>query len=445
MKNDCIAAISTPLATGGIAVIRLSGEGVLKIAEKMFKPIGKTPVFDFEPNKMYAGEISGQGFTDFGLCVFYKAPKSFTGEDSVEFHSHGGIAIAKGVLQSAIKNGARLAERGEFTKRAFINGKLSLSSCEGMIDMINAETESQVRAGYYLYREKLTETVTEIQDKLTDALSEIDADMDYPEEDLSVDSRNTSIKCVNEAVGLIDKLLSSFKVGRTIKNGVSVGIVGKPNTGKSSLLNSLLNYDKAIVSEYAGTTRDIVEGSIVYNGVKFNLLDTAGIRDGADKIEKIGVELSKRVLETSDLIVFVLDGTDINEVDDEIYQTIKDKNHITVLNKSDIKKISDDRADITVSALKKENLDGLREIIYNKTVGNGIDINGDFLCEERHYIALNNAKTVLEKALKDIKVVPLDLLSIDLKDAWSYLGEITGKTASIEIIDNIFKKFCVGK
>ena len=445
MKSENIGAISTGLVASGVGVIRISGDSPLKIAEKMFVPSGKTKVSDFEPNKMYVGEIVGDGFKDFGMCVYFKAPKSFTGEDIVEFHCHGGTAIVKGILRKVFSLGVRPATNGEFTKRAFLNGKLSLSSCEGLIDMINSESESGVKAGYYLYREKLTNEVIAMQNDLTDALSEIDADMDFPEEDLEIDSHDKVKSILIDVTGKIDKLLATFRVGRTLKNGVKVAIVGKPNTGKSSLLNALLNYDKAIVSNVAGTTRDVVEGSIDYNGVRFYFSDTAGIRESQDKIETLGVNLSKKVLNESDLILFVIDASDFDHTDTEIYNGIRDKNLLTVVNKTDKIDAKYDFADVYVSALKKENLEELKESIYNKTIGNGIDLNGDFLCEERHFEALTRAKEKLTMALSNADVVTLDLLAIDIKDGWDALGEISGKTATEEIIDNIFSKFCVGK
>lgn len=445
MASENIVAILTSLGASGVAVIRMSGDTPLSIAEKMFRPVGKTCVSDFEPNRMYVGEILCEGFNDYGMCVYFKAPKSFTGEDSVEFHCHGGIAITKGVLKRAIALGARLADNGEFTKRAFINGKLSLSSAEGLIDMINSESVSGVKAGYYLYREKLTKETEKMQDVLTDALSEIDADMDFPEEDLEFASRETTRAALSTVCDKIAALLSTFGKGRTILNGVRVGIVGKPNTGKSSILNALLDYDKAIVSDIAGTTRDIVEGSFDINGVRFNFSDTAGIRDSEDRIEELGVLLSKRTLEESDLIVFVMDSADVTGEDENIYSLVKNKNHIVVVNKTDKCDKKDERADLYVSALKKENIDRLKELIFERTVGKGLDFNGDFLCEERHYDALLRARRKLQSAIDNIDSVPLDVLAIDVKDGWDALGEISGKTATEEIINNIFSKFCVGK
>ena len=445
MAEQNIAAISTALSASGVAVIRISGKDPLNIAQKMFNPAGKVGVTDFEPNKMYVGEIVADGFSDHGLCVYFKGPKSFTGEDVVEFHSHGGVAIAKGILQKALSLGARLANNGEFTKRAFMNGKLSLSSAEGLIDMINSESVSGVKAGYYLYREKLTEEITALQDKITYALAEIDADMDFPEEDLEITSTNNVKDAVVAVIERIERLLKTYRTGRTIKNGVTVGIVGKPNTGKSSILNALLNFDKAIVSDVAGTTRDIVEGVLDINGVRFNFSDTAGIRESDDKIEELGVNLSKRVLNESDLILFVLDGGAIDENDKLIYEKIKEKNHLVAVNKIDLYDKKVDYADIYVSAKRRDNVEQLKQLIYDKTIGSGVDLNGDFLCEERHFDALSRAKEKFSSALSAIDMVTLDVLSIDLKDGWEALGEISGKTATEDIINEIFSKFCVGK
>ncbi len=444
MKQENVVAISTALSPAGVAVIRISGDSPLEIAKKMFKPTGKTPVAEFSPNVMYPGEILASDFTDYGLCVYFKSPKSFTGEDIVEFHSHGGVAIAKGVLNKALSLGARLAGRGEFTKRAFINGKLSLASAEGLIDMINSQSASGVKAGYALYREKLTDTINGMQDKLLDAISYIDADIDFPEEDLEALSREQVATALKEVLDKTRKLISTYKQGRILKNGVKVGIVGKPNVGKSSLLNALLNYDKAIVSNVAGTTRDIVEGTIDIDGIVFNFYDTAGIRDSQDKIENLGVDLSKKIIRSADLILFIIDGESVTADDDEVYLAIKDYNHLVVLNKIDKGSFSDSRADISISALNKTNLEELKKAMLLKVIDK-TDLTEDYLCEERHLQALNRAEESLNLALNGVNDMPLDLVAIDVKGAWEALGEITGKTATEEIINNIFSKFCVGK
>lgn len=444
MKNDNIAAISTALGAAGVAVIRISGDTPLTVAEKLFKPLGKISVGDFEPNKMYVGEINADDFCDFGMCVFFKAPRSFTGENVVEFHTHGGTAIVKGVLKKILASGARLAERGEFTKRAFMNGKLSLSSAEGLIDMINSETESGVRAGYALYREKLTAKITEMQNVLLDAVSQIDVDMDFPEEDLEVTSEARVRDDLENVLAQTEKLISTFRTGRVLKNGVKVGIVGKPNTGKSSLLNALLSYDKAIVSGIAGTTRDVVEGAIDVDGVRFNLYDTAGIRDTDDEIEHVGVAMSEKTVKECDALLFVADAGDITEEDEKIYASVKDKNVIFVVNKTDLSDEKDERADVYISAASGENVEELKKMLYERVVGK-VDTNADYLCEERHLAALSEARDKIASALSVLGKEPLDILAIDVRAAWQSLGEITGKTATEEIINNIFSKFCVGK
>lgn len=444
MKNDNIAAISTALGAAGVAVIRISGDTPLTVAEKLFKPLGKISVGDFEPNKMYVGEINADDFCDFGMCVFFKAPRSFTGENVVEFHTHGGTAIVKGVLKKILASGARLAERGEFTKRAFMNGKLSLSSAEGLIDMINSETESGVRAGYALYREKLTAKITEMQNVLLDAVSQIDVDMDFPEEDLEATSEARVRNDLENVLAQTEKLISTFRTGRVLKNGVKVGIVGKPNTGKSSLLNALLSYDKAIVSGIAGTTRDVVEGAIDVDGVRFNLYDTAGIRDTDDEIEHVGVAMSEKTVKECDALLFVADADDITEEDEKIYASVKDKNVIFVVNKTDLSDEKDERADVYISAASGENVEELKKMLYERFVGK-VDTNADYLCEERHLAALSEARDKISSALSVLGKEPLDILAIDVRAAWQSLGEITGKTATEEIINNIFSKFCVGK
>ncbi len=444
MKNDNIAAISTALGAAGVAVIRISGDTPLTVAEKLFKPLGKISVGDFEPNKMYVGEINADDFCDFGMCVFFKAPRSFTGENVVEFHTHGGTAIVKGVLKKILASGARLAERGEFTKRAFMNGKLSLSSAEGLIDMINSETESGVRAGYALYREKLTAKITEMQNVLLDAVSQIDVDMDFPEEDLEATSEARVRDDLENVLAQTEKLISTFRTGRVLKNGVKVGIVGKPNTGKSSLLNALLSYDKAIVSGIAGTTRDVVEGAIDVDGVRFNLYDTAGIRDTDDEIEHVGVAMSEKTVKECDALLFVADAGDITEEDEKIYASVKDKNVIFVVNKTDLSDEKDERADVYISAASGENVEELKKMLYERFVGK-VDTNADYLCEERHLAALSEARDKISSALSVLGKEPLDILAIDVRAAWQSLGEITGKTATEEIINNIFSKFCVGK
>ncbi len=438
--NQVISAIATANGVGGVAIIRLSGDNVLDIASKMFKPIKKIQVKDFEPYKMYVGEIDGGDFTDFGMAVYFKGPKSYTGEDMVEFHCHGGVAITQGILLRTFSLGAIPATRGEFTKRAFVNGKLSLDSCEGLIDMINSESVAEVKVGYNLYREKLNNKVEELQAKLTYSLAEIDANIDYPEEDLTLSTTIEVKSVLDSVISEIDGLVANYNKGEKIKNGVKVAIVGEPNTGKSSLLNNLLNYEKAIVSSIPGTTRDVVEGNIEINGVKFNLFDTAGIRETDDVIENQGIIRSNKLINSADIVLYVYDLTSDNITP---FETV-DKPYINVYNKCDVasKRVDDG---IIISAKTGKNIDVLKENLYSLAFKNGIDYNAQLITEQRHYNALINAKNSLIKALEVLDILPLDLISEDIKQGWQYLGEITGKTASEEIIDEIFAKFCVGK
>lgn len=438
MNEKLISAISTPSGTGGVAIIRVSGEGALELAAKMFAPAGNMCVSDFQPNRMYTGKILCDGFYDYGMCVFFKAPKSFTGEDVVEFHCHGGAELARGVLKATFNAGARAAERGEFTKRAFINGKQSLSSAEGMIDMINAESLAELRAGGLLYGERLTREVREIQSTLTDILAWIAADTDYPEEGIEQTELASVSEDLKRVCKRLDGLVAAYSGGKLIKSGVSVAICGAPNAGKSSLLNALLGYDKAIVSPVAGTTRDVVEGTIICGGVKYNLSDTAGIRENAGDIESIGIERARRALDTADVVLCLSDCGDFSAAGGvEMERLIK------VSTKID-ESAADGGCDIAISSKTGEGLDALKEMLEKKATG-GRSLDSAFVIEERHYSALKRANEKLKAAIDGIKSFPLDIISLDIREGWSVLGEITGETADEEIINTVFAKFCVGK
>ncbi len=434
--TDNIAAIATANGTGGVAIIRISGKTALETAKKMFSPSCKSCAF--KPNYMYAGNIRGDGFTDYGFMVYFKAPKTFTGEDIVEFHCHGGVRIARGILKTAIDCGARLAEKGEFTRRAFLNGKLSLASAEGMADMINAESLALVRAGSMLYREKLTKEVKEIQNGLKDILAAIAVEIDYPEEDSEGVDERKILSDISALKDRILRLIQTYSGGKRIKSGVTVAICGVPNTGKSSLLNALLGYDKAIVSDVAGTTRDAVEGETELNGIKFNLIDTAGIRERAGEIESIGIERAKNVIVSADIIVTVTDDGKYVGLPKEASGAV-----IKVFNKSDKVKPKGGY-DIAVSAKTGAGLEELRRALAEKGACEQ-SAEKAYIVEERHYDALKRAAEAVENAAAGIGLVTLDLISVDLKDVWDILGEITGETASEEIISTVFEKFCVGK
>ncbi len=446
MMEENIAAIATAPGKGGVAIIRVSGKDSLDVAAKMFTPVGKTRVEDFQPYRMYPGEIDGGGFSDYGLCVYFKAPASYTGEDVIEFHCHGGESVARGILRQAFRLGARPAERGEFTKRAFLNGKLSLSSAEGVADMINGESEAEVKAGFLLYSEKLTNAARDLQSQLKTLLAGIDVSVDYPEEDIE-EQHVAEIKVALVGLrGRLAELKGGYATGKKIKSGVTVAICGKPNTGKSSLLNRLLGYEKAIVSGIAGTTRDAVEGTIEIEGRKFNLYDTAGVRESADAIENIGIERAEGIIRSADVAVFVVDfGQGIDEEDGRVLQMLTDKPLIKVVNKADI--LRDETAsdaDVYTSAVTGEGIERLKELLLERGFGARSE-DAAFLIEERHFDALCRAEESLQRAIVACESQPLDLIGIDVKEAWDALGEITGETATEAIIQEIFSKFCVGK
>ncbi len=448
MMEENIAAIATPAGKGGVAIIRISGKNPLDIAKKMFYPAGKIKVEDFEPYRMYPGRIDGGNFEDYGLCVYFKAPASYTGEDIVEFQCHGGESIARGILKQTFRLGAKAAGRGEFTKRAFLNGKMSLASAEGVADMINGESEAEVKAGYLLYTEKLTGKVRDLQSQLKTLLAGIDVSVDYPEEDIEEQHIEELKSALAKISGELSVLLASYSAGKKIKSGVTVAICGKPNTGKSSLLNRLLGYDKAIVSSVAGTTRDAVEGVLEIEGRKFNLYDTAGVRESGDFIENIGIERAEAIIKSADVAVFVADMSPKGGIDEEdirVLEMVKGKPLIKVLNKSDITRDETETdADVHTSAVTGEGIVKLKQLLYEKGVGARSE-DAAFLIEERHFDALKRAQESLQKAIAACEFAPLDLIGIDVKEGWDALGEITGETATEAIIQEIFEKFCVGK
>ncbi len=446
MMEENIAAIATAPGKGGVAIIRISGKTPLNIVEKMFVPVQGRRVSEMEPYRMYAGKIDGGGFTDFGLCVYFKAPASYTGEDVVEFHCHGGESVARGILKQTFRLGAKPAGRGEFTKRAFLNGKLSLSSAEGVADMINGESEAEVKAGYLLYSEKLTKRVRALQAELKTLLAGIDVSVDYPEEDIEEQHIAELVRSLQTLQDELTALKKGYAAGKKIKSGVTVAICGKPNTGKSSLLNRLLGYEKAIVSGVAGTTRDAVEGVIEIEGKKFNLYDTAGVRESRDAIESIGIERAEGIIRGADVAIFVVDFTQgVGEEDAKVLQMLSGKPIIKVVNKADIlQDETETDADVYTSAVTGEGMEKLRALLLEKGFGDRSE-DSAFLIEERHYNALVRAEEALERAIVACETQPLDLIGIDVKESWDALGEITGETATEAIIEEIFAKFCVGK
>ena len=443
-----VCAISTPLGNGGISIVRMTGNESLNILQKLVS----YDVNTLEPRKMKLSKINCDDFTESALVVYFKNPFSYTGEDMVEIQCHGGVFIANGILKKLISSGAKMAEAGEFTKKAFLNGKISLEQAEGVIDMINAENSSQVKAGYNLLNGKLNDKVKKYQSILTDSIAEMETALDYPEHDIEYSTKEKILDSLTKAKNGIDDLLKTATTGKIVKNGINLVIVGKPNVGKSSLLNSLLGYDRAIVSDEAGTTRDTVEESFNFGNLTFKITDTAGIRDTSNKVEKIGVERAKNLIDIADIVLCVLDSSnELEKEDEEILKSVEHKLVLYVYNKSDLKnKLAIKKTpSITISALKEENITELKQKLFDMVVDKNILNSSLLITNNRHEEALRNATESLKKAIQTLLDSDtdecFDLCILDVREAWLNLGEITGETSNEEIINTIFSKFCLGK
>ena len=448
--DKTIVAISTPIANGAISIIRMSGDNALNIAKDVFFPAGNDK--SFEPRKMYLGNFKYNDTFDKCMCVYFKKPYSYTGEDVIEFQCHGGITLTNKIFESLVSKGATPAGKGDFSKLAFLNGKLSLDEAEGIIDMINAESESELKAGYDLVQGKLKNQVVDIQAKLTEILAKLEVTLDYPEEDLEIETKQDIKLELNKIKNNLINIASSSSYGSAIKNGTRICIYGKTNAGKSSLLNSLLGIDRAIVTDIQGTTRDVLEETFIHNGYKFILMDTAGIRETEDFVENIGINKSKESLKVADIILFVVDGSEpLDENDFKIAKELSDKNTILIVNKCDKNIIADiSKLNLTntieVSTKDEINIDKLKERLLQFVTSKNTNNNMVVITNTRHLDALNNAIKFTEITLDNLNEnIELDLISIDIKNIWLALGDITGNSDNEKIIDEIFSKFCVGK
>ncbi|MFA6940026.1 MAG: tRNA uridine-5-carboxymethylaminomethyl(34) synthesis GTPase MnmE [Clostridiaceae bacterium] len=456
---DTICAISTSLGVGGISIIRISGPKAVSIIKKIFKDKDGKVVNQFKSYSIkygYIYKLNSDEVLDEVLVSFMKGPKSYTGEDVIEINTHGGAFITNRILEESVLAGARLAERGEFTKRAFLNGRIDLAQSEAVNDIINAETDSSAKAAIYQSKGIISNKIKSLREKILLLTANIEATVDYPEEDLEEVTAYDGIKKITELSLEINKLIESFKEGKIIRDGLDVVIIGKPNVGKSSLLNSLLQENRAIVTEIPGTTRDIIEEHINLDGILIKLTDTAGIRDTEDVIEKIGVERSKERIIEADLIILVFDrSSQLSKEDLEIIESVKDKNFVVLLNKSDLNedKINienipelKDKKIINISAKFGEGIGTLKEEIKNMFFSNNLEVSAEGITNLRHIEALIRAEESLNAAVDTLKnVSAVDLASIDLKNAYISLGEITGESTSEDIINKIFENFCLGK
>lgn len=443
--SNTITAIATPLGSGAVSIIRLSGNAALEIADKVFTAKALNNFSAAKPNYMYLGAIKCEGFYDQCLAVYFKAPHSYTGEDLVEFQCHGGTRLAQEVLKTLISEGAVIAEKGEFTKRAFLNGKLNLSEAEGIIDMITSENIAGLNSGYRLLKGHLSKKIEEINDEILDLTASLEASLDYPEE-LEEEVRSSMVSILQNLHISIKEILSTAKIGRYIKNGINIAIIGAPNIGKSSLLNAILGRDRAIVTDIEGTTRDTLEERVEVNGIFLNFIDTAGIRNTDDAIEKIGVDKAYESAKTADLILFLLDSSKIPSKQElNLINSFKDKRILKVFNKSDLGILPSNKEGIFISALTKSNIDLLLNTIVEMFVCGEMDSSGNVLTNLRHIDCLARALDSIKSASYSCEESPTECIIIDLKTAYSALGEITGGTANEDIIDKVFSKFCLGK
>ena len=453
-----IASISTAPGVGGIGIIRMSGENTFKVLDKIF--IAKNPqkIEEIQGYTIKYGHIiDGEKIIDEVLVSYFKAPKSYTTENMCEINSHGGIVIMRKILDLCLKNGADLAEPGEFTKRAFLGGRIDLSQAESIIDIINAKSDREAKEGIKQLEGFLSEKINEIKNDLLEIMTNIEVSIDYPEYDTPDITNNDILKTIENTRKKLYRLKKSFDNGKIIKQGIKTVIIGKPNAGKSSLLNAILKEDRAIVTEIEGTTRDTIEEFININGIPLNLIDTAGIREAKDEVEMIGIEKSKKLANDADLIIAIFDSSkDFSKEDLEILNIAKNKKSIIILNKIDLKQIIThenpklDSFKENIINMSTKNKIGLEELFKKITTLfnlNEINLDNDIvITNERHKNLISKAIDNLDKAEKILQDgMPVDIIAISLKDVLSNLGAITGEEAGEEIINEIFARFCLGK
>ena len=439
-----IVAISSPVGAGGIGIVRMSGDDVVSIAGKVFQTKNNIN-YDVYPMMMHFGTFIGLDFKDKGYLVYFPKEKAFTGEPTVEFYLHGGVRIMKGAVDRIIKEGARMAQPGEFTKRAYVNGRMTLSDAEGVSEMITSQSAAGLRAAYRLMTGMVGKKIDEISSRLTDLISALEASLDYPEEmeDEVLPAIRTEVPAISQSV---KELISSARSGRMARDGILVAIAGHVNAGKSSLLNALLGQDRAIVTDIPGTTRDTIEASLEVDGVLVNLVDTAGIRETNEKVEGIGVERAKQTIENADLVLYVIDSTD-NTSFPELEKLLKDKKVFRIYNKMDSPQCLEvPEAEYNVfhiSAKTGEGIIPLKHAIVSLYTEGLVD-GGEIITSQRHLDALKRTEENLESALNNINST-IDCILVDLRNALECLGEINGKSATEYVVDGIFKNFCVGK
>lgn len=456
--TDTIAAISSAAGNSGIGIIRVSGDEAIEVVDKIFRPANKNKkLANVESHTVHYGHImDGDKTLDQVLVIVMKNPHSYTGEDTVEIDCHGGMLILKKVLDLVLKNGARTAEPGEFTKRAFLNGRIDLSQAEAVMDLINSKNDFALNSSIEQLKGGVSDAIKDIRKDIIYHIAFIESTLDDPEH-ISLDGYDEEItEMLNENINKISKLVNSFDNGRIMKEGIKTVILGKPNAGKSSLLNLMLGEDRAIVTDIEGTTRDTLEENINFNGLSLKIIDTAGIRDTEDLVERIGVNKAKEIAKEGDLIIYVVDGSrELDDNDREIIKLINDKQAIILVNKSDMDTVinidelkKDSNRDVILfSAKNGEGMEQLEEEIRNMFYSGKVTYNDQvYITNARHKEALENALESLKQVKNSVDAgMPEDFYSIDLMDAYTDLGLIIGESVEDDLVNEIFSKFCMGK
>ncbi|MCF8243464.1 MAG: tRNA uridine-5-carboxymethylaminomethyl(34) synthesis GTPase MnmE [Melioribacteraceae bacterium] len=448
-NEDTICAIATPIGEGAIIVIRISGSDSFAAADEFF--VGKKKLAECESHTIHYGKfytVNGDLVDDVLVSVF-RGPNSYTGEDSVEISTHGSPLIAQRIIEALVDKNIRIADPGEFTKRAFLNGRMDLAQAEAVVDIINSRTDASLRGARNQLDGVLSKKVDELRELLINSSSLIELELDFAEEDLEFISLEKIQNQIDKIIFEIDKLIGTYSFGRIIRDGVNVALVGKPNVGKSSLLNFILKESRAIVSEIPGTTRDVIREEVSIDGLLFRLFDTAGIRLTESSVEKEGVVRSREAVKNADVVLFINDITEAFSVDlyNELLELTKSENIITIANKFDLKSDKSFKADIYISALTGEGIEGLFSMMKEKAVGSkSYSEKTAVVSNLRHYSALKKSKEHLEMAKQSIsQKLSGEFISVDLRNAESTLGEIIGKVTTDDILNNIFSKFCIGK
>mgnify|MGYP000865796071 FL=1 len=447
MITDTICAISTAYGTAGISVIRVSGDEAIEKVNQIFK--GKN-LLKVDSHTIHYGHIMGSDNKEIDgvMVAILRNPRSFTTEDMVEISTHGGILVTQKVLKRLLSIGVRMANPGEFTERAFVSGRIDLAESEAVMDLINAKNDNAMKLALNALKGETSKLINDLRDKLLGIIAIIEVNIDYPEYDDTVEMTNQLVKPEIEAfIKDLDEILKGSNKGRLLKEGVSTAIIGKPNVGKSSLLNALLNEERAIVTSIAGTTRDTVEASINIGGITLNLIDTAGIRETSDLVEKIGIDRSKKAINQAELVILVLDlSASLSKEDEILLELTKHKRRILVGNKKDLGYKLELKDIIPLSALTKDNLDALESKIINILQLEDIGEDFNYISSVRHIQKLEETKILLQQVLGAIEAgLPIDMVEIDIRNAWQTLGEITGDYHPEDLIDELFSKFCLGK